>query len=84
MLRFFLCGLILRNRSDLVTAAAAVIAEAPLLERDPHHGGEDEEGAEDAHGVGPHAHEDDLFQEEDVSKFGWEIQVKVFNLTCTP
>ena len=82
MLRFFLC-LILRPRSDLV-AAAAVVAEVPLLECNPHHGGEDEEGAEDAHGVGPDAHEDDLFREEDAFKYGREIQVNVFNLTCTP
>ena len=84
MLRFFLCGLlnlILRRRSDMV--AAAVVAEVPLLERDPHHGGEDEEGAEDAHGVGPHAHEYDLFS-RDAFKYGREIQIKVFNLTCTP
>ena len=86
MLRFLLCGLslILRRRSDLVVAVtAAVVAEVPLLERDPHHGGEDEEGAEDAHGVGPDAHEYDLFQ-EDAFKYGREIQVNVFNLTCTP
>ena len=44
--------------------AAVVVAEVPLLERDPHHGGEDEEGAEDTHGVGPHAHEYDLVRED--------------------
>ena len=85
MQRFILCGLlnlILRRRSDLV-AAAAVVAEVPLLERDPHHGGEDEEGAEDAHRVGPHPHEYDLFS-RDAFKYGREIQVKVFNPTCTP
>ena len=71
--------MILRPRSDLVSDAA-VAAEVPLLQRYPHHGGEDEEGAEDANGVGPDAHEDDLFQ-EDIFKLGREIQIKLMFLS---